>query len=116
MFGSDFIHIKDHRGGECGFFWSDVQQFANVFEEDDEWVRVKFRNDPEDTYTMMFNISVKEFLETVKKQLNPQDTRKHTPNPYDFPPPPAYEFLPSRISVVPLSNPYKDGPADRIET
>lgn len=100
--GLDFVIIKDHRGFESGFFWSDVQQFLGEYERE-EWVRVKFRNDREGFYSLKFKMPVKEFLEEIKKQLNHPPklyadnkeflSPKCTPNPYDFPPPPAAEFF-----------------------
>lgn len=88
--GLDFVVIKDHRGFESGFFWSDVHQFLGEYERD-EWVRVKFRNDPEGFYALKMKMPVQEFLEQVKEQLN------HPPRLYAdgdrFPPPPAAEFF-----------------------
>lgn len=83
----DFVVIKDTRGYEGGFFWSDVQQIIGVYDEArtswsddhqvigthkevDESVKVKFRHDADDVYTLIFVMSVKEFLEQVEKQLN----------------------------------------------
>lgn len=93
--GLDFVVIKDHRGFESGFFWSDVQQVMNVIGIVDEsaTVKVKFRNDHEGTYTLIFVMPLNEFLEQAKEQLNHPDTRRNTPNPYGFPPPPAAEFF-----------------------
>ena len=68
VMGLDFVVIKDHRGYESGFFWSDVLQFVGVYENDD-WVKVKFRNDREGVYTLKMKMSVQEFLEQFKKQL-----------------------------------------------
>lgn len=67
--GLDFVIIKDHRGFKTGFFWGDVQQILGVY-EDDEWVRVKFRNDQEGCYSLKFKMPVDEFLAEVKEQLN----------------------------------------------
>jgi len=103
MFGSDFVVIKDHRGFESGFWWSDVLTVLGEYPEDDErvWVMVKFRSDRQpDLHAKM---SMTEFLEQVEKQLS-----AGIPNP-------SY-ITPGQVSVVPLSNPYPDGPADQIET
>lgn len=100
MFGSDFIVIKDNRGFEIGFFWSDVYQILGVY-EDDNWVRVKFRNDYKGYYSLACNMSVHEFLEQVEKQLGAGI------------PDPSY-ITPGQVTITPLSNPYPDGPADQI--
>lgn len=69
MFGSDFVVVKDNRGCEAGFFWSDVQQIIGVY-GGDESVKVKFRRDTDETYTLIFVMPMTEFLEQAKKQLN----------------------------------------------
>ena len=69
MLGSDLVVIKDNRGFEAGFFWSDVHQFVGVYDAA-EWVRVKFRTDHEGDYTLKMKMSMQEFLEQVEKQLN----------------------------------------------
>ena len=66
--GLDFVVMKDNRGYECGFFWSDVQQIIGVYKTN-EWVEVKFRNDHEGIYSLSLKMPVNEFLEQVKKQL-----------------------------------------------
>lgn len=100
MFGSDFVVIKDNRGFESGFFWSDVHQILGVYEHD-EWVRVKFRNDHDGFYSLKIKMPVKEFLEEVEKQLGVGL------------PKPSY-ITPGQVTITPLSNPYPDGPADQI--
>jgi hypothetical protein len=70
--GLDFVVIKDHRGYEGGFFWSDVQHVIGVH-DDVESVKVNFRNDHEGAYTLMFEMPVAEFLAEVKEQLNHPD-------------------------------------------
>jgi hypothetical protein len=70
--GLDFVVIKDNRGYEGGFFWSDVQQVIGVH-DDVESVKVKFRDDREGAYTVMFEMPVTEFLAEVKEQLNHPD-------------------------------------------
>lgn len=110
--GLDFVVIKDNRGCQSGFFWSDVQQIIGVYDdhqvigthkEVDESVKVKFRNDHKGTYTLIFVMPVKEFLEQVEKQLG-----AGIPNP-------SY-ITPGQVTIEPLSNPYPDGPADQIVT
>lgn len=104
MFGSDFIHIKDHRGYESGFWWSDILTVIAVYPEPDEgedWVKVKFRSDRQpDLHVVM---SMSEFLTDVEKQLG-----AGIPNP-------SY-IAPGSVTMVPLSNQYPDGPADQIVT
>lgn len=104
MFGSDVIHIKDHRGFESVFWWSDVLTAIGVYpgpDEGEDWVKVKFRSDRQsDLHIVM---SMTEFLEQVEKQLG-----AGLPNP-------SY-ITPGQVTIAPLSNPYPDGPADQIET
>ena len=119
MFGSDFIVVKDNRGCEAGFFWSDVQQIIGVYDEArtswsddhqvigthkevDERVKVKFRRDADEAYTLIFVMPVKEFLEQAKKQLN-------------HPPAPSY-VTPGQVTITPLSNPDPNEPLKGIET
>ena len=104
MFDSDFIVIKDHRGFESGFWWSDVLTVIAVYpgpDEGEDWVKVKFRSVRQpDLHVVM---SMTEFLEQVEKQLGAGI------------PKPSY-ITPNRVTIAPLSNPYPDGPADQIET
>lgn len=104
MFGSDFIHITDHRGFESGFWWSDILTVIGVYPEPDDgeedWVKVKFRSDRQpDLHIVM---SMTEFFEQVEKQLGAGL------------PAPSY-ITPNPVAIAPLLNPYKDGPSDKVE-
>lgn len=73
--GLDFVVIKDHRGCQSGFFWGDVQQIISVYtqitgNQPTEKVEVRFRDDPKETYTLVFEMAINEFLAEVKEQLN----------------------------------------------
>lgn len=104
MFGSDFIRIKDNRGFESGFWWSDILTVLGEYPKDDEsdWVRVKFRSNRQpDLHAKM---SMTEFLEQVEKQLGA-----------GIPQTPSY-ITHGQVSMVPLSNTYPNEPTDHIET
>lgn len=99
MFGSDFIRITDHRGFESGFWWHDVLTVIGVYPGDGEedWIKVKFRSDRQPDLDI--EMSMSEFFEQVEKQLG-----AGVPNP-------SY-IAPGSVTMVPLSNPYQDGPAE----
>lgn len=100
MFGSDFIHIKDHRGFESVFWWSDVLTAIAVYpgpDEGEDWVKVKFRSDRQPD--LHIEMSMTEFLDAVKKQLEAD------------PPAPRY-IAPSPVTIAPLLN---SCPADLLE-
>lgn len=105
MFGSDFIHITDHRGFESGFWWSDILTVLGVYpgpDEGEDWVKIKFRSDRQpDLHIVM---SMTEFLEQVEKQLGASILQT-----------PSY-ITPGSVSVVPLSNQCPDEPTGHIET
>lgn len=104
MFGSDFIHITDHRGFESVFWWSDILTAIAVYpgpDEGEDWVKVKFRSDRQPD--LHIEMSMTEFLEAVEKQLGAGI------------PTPSY-ITPGQVDIAPLSNPYPDGPSDQIET
>ena len=103
MFGSDFIRIKDHRGFESGFWWSDILTVLGVYPEggEENWIKVKFRSSRQSD--LHIEMSIPEFFEAVEKQLGAGISN------------PSY-ITPGSVTMVPLSNPYPDGPADQIET
>lgn len=102
MFGSDFIYIKDHRGFESAFWWSDVLTAIGVYpgpDEGEDWVKVRFRNDRQSDLHIVMTMT--EFLGEVRKQLSAGL------------PKPSY-ITPGQVTITPLSNPYPDGPSDQI--
>lgn len=103
MFGSDFIHITDHRGFESVFRWGDILMALGMYpgDGDEDWVKVKFRSDR--LTDLHIEMSMTEFLEAVERQLG-----AGIPNP-------SY-ITPGQVTIEPLSNPYPDGPADQIVT
>lgn len=99
MFGSDFIVIKDHRGFESGFWWSDILTVLGEYPGPDEgeWVKVKFRSDRQPD--LRIEMSMTEFLEQVEKQLGAGL------------PAPSY-IAPNPVAISPLLNTYQNEPMD----